>query len=133
MSGGGGELQTPYRLAVRVRTPAQHGGGRIAVQGLLGRPERLQLRLPGGAARFDQQQSFERNAGGGQCPGVEGVRWCNQNQPAILGAELFEGRQQQRKFALAGAIAEQFGQCAARPASARQFAIQRRKSACHRR
>lgn len=58
VSAGGGELQAPYRLAVRVHAPAQYGGGRIAVQRLFGGPQRLHFRLlvlASATATFDKQ------------------------------------------------------------------------------
>lgn len=125
------ELQAPHRFAVGLHAPAQNGGGGVTVQRLFGGPQCIQFFLV--ASLLDDQQAFERHAGGGQRAGMQRMRRRDQDQPAIIGAELLAGRQQQRKFALPSAVAEQFGQRAARPASARQFAIQRRKSACHRR
>lgn len=136
VAGGRSELEAPHRLAVGICAPAQHGSGCIAAQGLLGGPQGIQLRLPGLAATrllAHKQEAFERNTGRRPCAGMQGMRRRDQDQPAVVGAQLPEGGQQERQFSVAGAVAEQLGQCATRPAAARQLAIQRRKSARHRR
>ncbi len=117
-------------------TPTHDGRRRVADQPLLRSPQRVDI-LPaiegGTGRRHDDDQAVQGNPGGGPGRGLQRIGRRDDEQPAVVGAELLQAGHEEAHFALAAAIAQQFGQRAAWPAGIRQLRVELGKTAAHRR
>jgi len=119
--GLGCELQASQLGESDAVGPGQYGASAAAAQCLFAGPQRLLL-----IARTHQQQALELQAVGLQRGGVGYPGRVHQHHPLPLFAQLRQYREQQAELTQAGPAAEQFGDRAQRPTSARQPCIQPR-------
>ena len=119
-------LQAPYLAGVDARRPAQYRPRRAARQSLFGGPQGIARRS---RRDDDKPRQIDTRVRPARC--MHDVRRSDQDDPLPFGLHGGQRRQEQRAFALSGTVGQHLGQRPARPAAARQFAVERRKAAGH--
>lgn len=111
-------LQAAHVIRPCVGQPTQDGGEAGGLQGLLGGPQALGLRLS-----IDPDQLVGGNAFAVQPRQVGHLRGADQDDGAPLASQLSQGREQQPPFALARLRLQDFCQALHGPAPARQVRV----------
>ena len=112
LAGLGRELQAAQALAVGLVEPGEHRAAGTGAQGLFNRPQGI-----GPRAWMDEEYVIEIHAGALECRRIRDVGRRHECQPAIALRETHERRQQQTQLTDAGAVDQDFGERALRPAA----------------